>query len=86
MSGFKTTQAFSPTDPDSISFQDSFVVAADLGTITLTGVGTEADRPTLFGVGFETAGTTGVVKANIGGGLVTLAAPFTSDAFTFRAL
>jgi hypothetical protein len=83
---FKTTQAFSPTDPDSISFQDSFIVAADLGTITLTGVGTDSDRPTIFGVGFETGGTAGVVKANVGAGLVTLAPPFISDAFTFTAL
>jgi hypothetical protein len=83
---FKTTQAFDPADPDSVSFHNSFIVAADLGTITLSGVQTDADRPTIFGVGFETGGTAGIVKANTGAGLVTLTAPFASDAFTFRGL
>jgi hypothetical protein len=37
-------------------------------------------------VRFETGGTAGVGKANIDGGLVTLAPPFIGDAFTFSAL
>jgi hypothetical protein len=83
---FKTTQQFLPTDADSVSFAGSNVVAADLGTITLLGVDPAADRPAFFGVGFETGGTAGTVKANLGAGLVALVAPATTDAFVFRAL
>jgi hypothetical protein len=83
---FKTTQPFDPTDLDSVSFRNSNIVAAELGAITLTGVDPAADRPILFGIGFETGGTAGVVKVNLGAGLVTLTAPFPSGEFTYRGL
>lgn len=83
---FKTTQAFDATDPDSVSFHNSTIVATDLGTITLTGVDPAADRGVLFGVGFELGGTAGTVRLDVGAGLVPSIAPFTSGAFTYRGL
>jgi hypothetical protein len=86
---FKTTQAFvsaNPADPDSVSFHNSNIVAADLGTITLTGVAPASDRPILFGIGFETGGTAGTVQVNISGSLLTIPAPTNSLEFTYRAL
>ena len=58
----------------------------DLGAITLSGIDPVADHPSVFGVAFETGGTPGTVKANLGAGLVTLVAPLTNEAFTFRAI
>ncbi|HEV7405648.1 MAG TPA: hypothetical protein VGO11_22075, partial [Chthoniobacteraceae bacterium] len=83
---FKTTQAFIATDPDSVSFHNSNIVAADLGTITLTGVDSASDRPILFGIGFETGGTAGVLKVDVGAGLVTQTAPFASGSFMYHGL
>ncbi len=65
---FKTTAPFSATDVnDSASFLDSDVVAAMLGSVTLSGIDPTATDVTTFGVAYRTiagTGAQGTVKVN----------------------
>ncbi len=83
---FKTTGAFSATDPiDSAAFQDSDVIAAILGNITLSGVNPADSNATTFGVAFRAAGAAaGTVKIN--GSPTALTAPDVNGQFNYLGL
>jgi hypothetical protein len=77
---FTTTAPFDPKDPaDSASFQNSTVVAAILGNVTLSGVNPTDPTATTFGVAFRTAAgasAKGVVKK---GGVTLTPGPSATD-------
>src|SRR5262249_31094361 len=83
---FKTTGIFDPTDvADSANFRDSFIVAQQLGTVTITGLDTTLPTTSAtfrFGVGFRASAVVGAapkitVSFSNGGALKTqiLSAP-----------
>jgi hypothetical protein len=83
---FKTTAAFDPTDVrDTASFAGSKVVAANLGTVTLSGVDPDIDPLT------STAATVGIAfrsqggKVKINGSSTALPAPFALSKFNYLA-
>jgi hypothetical protein len=86
LGAFTTTAAFDAADPDSsASFTDSTVVAAILGTVSLSGVNPDDPTATAFGVAFRTgagAAAKGVVKK----GGVTLAPPTADQEFRYLGL
>lgn len=85
---FQTTAPFDATDEaDSSSFRNANVVAALLGTVTLSGVKPSATNVTAFGIGFRTAAgaaAQGTVKIHGSGTALTPA--FTDELFTYRGL
>jgi hypothetical protein len=87
---FKTTAPFSAMDPtDSASFVDSDVVAAVLGSLTLSGVNPVATDLTTFGVAFRTsagASAQGTVKINGSATALTPGATATDGQFHYLGL
>jgi len=82
---FTTTASFSATDAaDSASFQDSNVVAAQLGNITLSGVNTVSANSTTYGVAFRASTSAhGTVKTDGGAALTP---PSTTGQFAYLGL
>jgi hypothetical protein len=81
---FKTTAPFSATDPvDTGSFDDSNVVAATLGTVSISGVDPTTINSTKFGVAFR---TTGGAAGSLSIAGVSKAVNFVDGQFNFLGL
>jgi fibronectin-binding autotransporter adhesin len=83
---FSTTAPFSSADAsDSASFVDSNVIAAELGSITLSGVNPVDASGTSFGIGFRTStGSTAGGTLKVAGTILT--APETNGQFDYVGL